>query len=99
MRVIAIRTLREFWQRPGNGNSERPLRAWYREAKAATWHSPADIKRLYASASILGGSRVVFNIAGNKFRLVVKVNYTYGIIYVRFVGTHRQYDQIDADSV
>ena len=72
------------------------LEAWHDEAKKAAWRTPAEIKAKYRSASILKGNRVVFNIKGNDYRLVVKVNYDYGIVYVRFVGTHRQYDAIDA---
>jgi mRNA interferase HigB len=99
MRVIAVRALRKFWQRPGRGDSERPLRAWFREAKYADWKSPADIKRAYANASLLAGNRAVFNIAGNKYRLVVKVNYPYRVVYVRFVGAHGEYDRIDAETI
>lgn len=98
MRVIAIRTLREHWQRQGKGDSERPLRAWYREALHADWSGPADVKRLYRNASFVG-DRVVFNIAGNKYRLVVRINYAYRIIYIRFIGTHREYDRIDVETI
>ena len=99
MRVIAVRTLREFWQRPGRRDAERPLRAWFREAKRAEWRSPADIRKTHASASIVADNRVIFNVAGNKYRLVVKINYPYGVVYVRFIGTHRDYDGIDAETV
>lgn len=99
MRVIAIRALREFWRRSGRGDAERPLRAWFREAKRADWHSPNEIKMVYASASILAGNRIVFNIAGNKYRLVVKINYPYGVVYIRFIGTHKEYDAIDAETI
>lgn len=99
MRIISRKALREFWQRPGRADAEQPLRAWFREASRADWKSPADIKAAYRSASLIGNDRVAFNIAGNKYRLVVRVNYAYRVIYIRFVGTHRQYDRIDAREV
>lgn len=94
MRVIAQRTLREFWL--SHPDAEQPLKAWFREVQAAKWSSPHDIKERYRSASVVGGNRVVFNIAGNRYRLVVRLNFAYGIAYIRFVGTHRDYDRIDA---
>jgi mRNA interferase HigB len=94
MRVIARSTLEAFWtQYP---DSEQALRSWYQEALHAKWSSPSGIKAQYRNASILKGSRVVFNIAGNKYRLLVEVLYRIGVIYVKFVGTHKQYDGIDA---
>jgi mRNA interferase HigB len=97
MRVIAKRTLREFWHK--YPDSEQALKAWYAEAKHATWETPADVKAVYATASILKNSRVVFNICGNKYRLVARINYPYQIVYVRFLGTHKQYDAIDAETI
>ena len=97
MRVIAVRTLRDFWNE--YPDAEQPLRAWYREAKAAVWATPHDVKAMYRSASVVGGNRVVFNIAGNKYRLVVRCNYHYQIAYVRFVGTHAEYDRIDVENI
>jgi mRNA interferase HigB len=76
-----------------------PLRAWFQEVAKADWSSPAEVKAAYRSASIVGNDRVVFNIGGNKYRLVVRVNYAFRIVYVRFIGTHKQYDQIDASEV
>ena len=99
MRIIAKRTLRNFWQQSRYADSEQPLKAWHSEARKAGWESPQDVKDHYRHASILAGNRIVFNIAGNKYRLVVKVNYSFGIIYVCFIGTHRQYDAIDAETV
>lgn len=93
MRVISRKALREFWQR--HGEAEAALRAWFKEAEAATWETPADIKRRYASASFLPGDRVVFNIKGNQHRLVVAVRYDLSIVFIRFVGTHSEYDRID----
>ena len=99
MRVISRRALREFWERPGRRDAEQPLRSWFREATRADWASPAKVKAAFRSASIVGNSGVVFNIAGNKYRLVVRVNYPYRIVYVRFIGTHREYDKIDVEEV
>jgi mRNA interferase HigB len=99
MRIIALNTLREFWEQPNRGDAEQPLKAWLAEARDATWHAPAEIKAQYYSASILKGSRVVFNIAGNKYRLIVKFHYNRGVGHIRFVGTHREYDVIDAETV
>lgn len=76
-----------------------PLKAWFREASKADWDNPAAIKAMYRNASIVGNNRVVFNIAGNKYRLIVKVNYPFRMIFIRFVGTHRQYDAINATEV
>jgi len=97
MRVIAVKTLRTFWvKRP---DAEQPLLAWYDEASKAIWRQPSDIKSHYANASILKNRRVVFNIKGNDYRLIVSVAYKVGVVYVKFVGTHRQYDAIDAETV
>jgi mRNA interferase HigB len=99
MRIIARKTLREFWTRPEFADAQGPLEAWFKEATKADWSSPAEVKAAFASASIVANSRVVFNIAGNKYRLIVKANYPYQILYIRFVGTHAQYDEVDATSV
>lgn len=97
MRVIAVSTLRDFWQR--YPDAEQPLRAWYEEAASATWTQPADIKAQYRSASLLKNRRVVFNIKGNDYRLIVAVAYKLQVVYVKFVGTHREYDAVDAETV
>src|SRR4051812_34759915 len=100
MRVIALRTLRQFWEtRPRVREAEAALLAWHAEAERADWADPAEVKAQYRTASVLKSGRVVFNIAGNKFRLVVRINYPYRVVYVRFVGTHAEYDAIDADTV
>jgi mRNA interferase HigB len=99
MHIIAVKTLREFWENPDYHDAEQPLKAWYREAKHATWKTPADIKAKYGNASIIGNNRVVFNIAGNKYRLVIKFHYNRGVGYVRFIGTHKAYDKIDAEAI
>lgn len=90
MRIIASRTIREFWENAAYGDSEQPLKSWYAIARRADWATPQDIKSQFRNASIIGDSRVVFNIAGNKYRLIVKFNYPYRIGYIRFVGTHRE---------
>jgi len=97
MRIIALRTLRDFWGK--YPQAEVPLRAWYALASRADWRSPADVKTAYRSASFLRNNRVVFNIKGNDFRLVVAVHYNRGLMFVRFVGTHREYDRVDAEEI
>ena len=97
MRVIAVSALRTFWER--HPDAEQPLKAWYEEARNASWTRPADIKERYRSASVLKNRRVVFNIKGNDYRLIVAVAYKTQIFYVKFVGTHKAYDAIDAETV
>ncbi len=97
MRVIAVSALRTFWER--HPDAEQPLKAWYEEARNASWTQPADIKERYRSASVLKNRRVVFNIKGNDYRLIVAVAYKTQILYVKFVGTHKAYDAIDAETV
>ena len=97
MRIIALKTLKDFWSK--EPESEEALKAWYKEAEAASWDGPADIKEQYRSASILKDSRVVFNICGNKFRLIVKINFKFKMVYIRFVGTHKEYDNINAEEI
>jgi mRNA interferase HigB len=96
-RIISRRTFREFWER--SPDAKEALKSWYAEAKAANWQNPAEIKVQYRNANILKNSRVVFNICGNKYRLIVKINFPASIVYIRFVGTHKQYDTIDAETV
>jgi mRNA interferase HigB len=97
VRVISRRILRDFWQ--GHGDAEQPLRAWFAEVSRANWASMADIKRRYPSASMIDAERVVFNVGGNKFRLVVKVWFPGQAVWIKFIGTHRQYDRIDVRKV
>lgn len=101
MRVIALKTLRLFWER--HPDAQQALQAWYRDAKRATWITPADIRNVYRNASFVGNNRgnnrVVFNIRGNQYRLVVAINYAYGIVYIRFIGSHQDYDRIDAATI
>lgn len=97
MRIIAKKTLKDYWAKePG---ARAALQAWHAEAKNAEWSAPADVKASYGTASILKDGRVVFNIGGNKYRLVVWINYEFFTIYVRFVGTHKEYDKIDAQTI
>ena len=97
MRVIKKTTLQKFWNE--FPDSQMALMAWFKEAEKAFWKSPSDIKRQYRSASIIADNRVVFNICGNKYRLVVKINYGYGMVYIRFLGTHKQYDKVNVEEV
>ena len=100
MRVIALRTIKHFIEsKPEYGDSREPALAWYRQVLRADWASPADVKREIGSASILKDGRVVFNIAGNKYRIVAWINYPYRVVYIRFIGTRAQYDRIDAQTV
>ena len=97
MHILSRGTLRKFWAR--YPDARVPLQAWHREVKRATWKTPADVKAMNRSVSILPNNRVVFNIKGNHYRLVVAVQYDYGRVYIRFVGTHQEYDRIDALSI
>ena len=99
MRVIAKSTLVKFWCRSECVDSKGALQSWHDEAIKARWETPQDIKMQYRSASICANNRVVFNIAGNKHRLVVEVQYQAGIVWVKFIGTHAQYDQINVETV
>ena len=97
MKILALRSLREFWtQHP---QAEIPLRSWYAEASKAEWRTPADIKAAHRAASFLPHQRIVFNIKGNDYRLVVAVRYTQQLMFVRFIGTHADYDRIDATTI
>ena len=99
MRIIAVGTLRSFWSRPGCGDAEQPLKAWVHIVRAADWSKPTEVKRMFGSADILRGGRVVFDIGGNKYRLVAAIHYRGKRVYVRFIGTHKDYDKVDAESV
>ena len=97
MKIIAVKALREFWEK--FPDAEQPLKAWIDEVRKALWTQPADIKNNYRNASILKNRRVVFNTKGNAYRLVVSVAYRFGAVYIKFIGTHEQYDVIDAETV
>lgn len=97
MRIISKSPLRDFWAK--HPSAALPLQAWFKETVAASWQSPNDVKAQYRNASLIANSRVVFNIKGNDFRLVVAINYAAGIVYIRFVGTHAEYDKTDAATI
>ena len=97
MRIISRSALREFWAK--HSDAEGPLQAWYANVKRANWKTPSDVKAIYRNASFIENNRVVFNIKGNSYRLVAAINYQYGIVYVRFVGTHQAYNRINAATV
>jgi mRNA interferase HigB len=97
MRIIAKKTLRDFWEI--HTDCEEQLKTWYHETERANWQTPKDIKIDYASASFLKNNRVTFNIKGNHYRLIVRINYDYGVLWIRFIGTHAEYDRIDANNI
>ncbi|MBS0586772.1 MAG: type II toxin-antitoxin system HigB family toxin [Proteobacteria bacterium] len=100
MRIIALSTLKAFWKDDSSyADAIQPTLAWYRHTLKANWATPVEVKADFKNASILKDARVVFNIAGNKYRLVVWINYAYSIVYIRFIGTHAQYDQIDTQTI
>ena len=97
MRILTKKRLRDYWE--AHAQAEQPLKRWHDYAQNAKWYSPADVKRDYATADILPDNRVVFNINGNNYRLVVKIEYRFQDVYVRFIGTHSEYDRIDATTI
>ena len=96
MRVIAIKTLKSFWEHKDYRDAEQPIKTWYAIFSKTDYTTPENIKSQFRNASFLADNRVVFNIHGNKYRLIVKINYPYQIAYIRFIGTHKQYDKINA---
>jgi len=99
LRIISRKAIKVFWESRAHSDSEQPLKSWFAVAKAADWSCPQDGKDQFSNASVIGSNRVVFNIAGNKYRLIVKFNYPYRIGYIRFIGTHAQYDAVDAENI
>jgi len=100
MRIIALSTIKKFMESDSRyADAVEPLLAWYRHALSADWSSPSEVKQDFRNASILKDGRVIFNIAGNKYRLVVWINYAYRVVYIRFIGSHAQYDKIDAQKI
>ena len=97
MRIIAISTLREYWE--ANPETRTHLETWVAEVTAAQWRNPAEIKATFRNASILPGRRVVFNIKGNDHRMIVAVAYLYQSVYIKFIGTHKEYDAINVSTV
>ena len=99
MQIVALRNLEFYWKQPNRGNSEGALKAWVAEAKLAKWTSPQDVKNHYANASVITNNRIVFNIKGNDYRLIVAIAYRMQYVYVKFIGTHSEYDKVDAATV
>lgn len=99
MKIIAVSNLQNYWLQPNRRDSEGALKAWFAEARLAKWTCPQDVKNQYANASIIGNNRVVFNIKGNDYRLIVGIAYKIEVVYVKFIGTHAEYDKVDAATV
>ncbi len=97
MRIIKTSVLKDFYIK--HQKSENPLKSWIQETKKNNWRDPSDVKSFYRSADILKNNRIVFNIGGNKYRLIVKVNYKCGVVYIRFIGSHEQYNKVNAEEV
>lgn len=97
MRVIAKKVLREFWAK--HPDCEQQLKSWYREAEKSEWKNTHEIKKEYPSASIVGKNRVIFNIKGNNYRLIVKINFHYQMMWIRYIGTHKEYNKVDANKI
>ena len=99
MRIISKRTLKEFYEQSSYLDSKSALESWHHEVLRVVWNNPNEIKTQYKSASIVGDNKVVFNISGNKYRLIVKINYMAGIVFIKFIGTHKQYDKIKVEEL
>ncbi len=99
MRVIAFKTLKLFFEKPEHNDSEVSLRAWYHYVKAAEWESPQELKQQFRHASIIGDGRVVFNIKGNAYRLITAIDFEFQVVYIRFIGTHKEYEKINPKTV
>ena len=97
MRIISRKILKEFWEQ--HPDSQQQLQAWYEDVKKSTWKTSIDIKNVYRNVSFVANNRLVFNIKGNKYRLVVAIQYNYGIVYIRFIGTHQEYDKINPATI
>jgi mRNA interferase HigB len=97
MRIISRKMLREFWDQ--NPEARQSLQAWCEDAQRAQWRTPVEIKNVYRNASFSANNRIIFNIKGNHYRLIVAVQYAHGIVYIRFIGTHKDYDHIDAATI
>lgn len=97
MRIVSRRILREFWEK--HPDAALPLQTWFHDVERANWSEPADIKTVYRNASFIANNRIVFNIKGNHYRLVVVVVYQHGMVYIRFVGTHEEYNRIDITTI
>lgn len=97
MRITSKKKLRECWGK--HRNAEQPLKAWYFEVKHANWKTPTEVKQGFLSADFLTGNRVIFNIKGNRYRIIAVIHYNIGRVYIRFAGTHAEYDKINAEKV
>lgn len=97
MRVIAKKILREFWEK--HNDCEQSLKSWYQEVSKAEWGNPNEIKSEYPSASIIGNDRIVFNIKRNSYRLIVRINFDYHMVWIRFIGTHAEYDRVNTKTI
>ena len=99
MRIVSKKTLKDFYDKPNYSDSRSVLEAWHKEVLKLDWNNPNEIKEMYRSASIIGDEKVVFNIAGNKYRLIVKINYHAKIVFIKFIGTHKQYDKVSMEDL
>ncbi len=99
MRIIAFKKLKVFFEKPKYADSEVSLRAWYHYAKAAEWKNLQELKNQFKHASIIGEGRVVFNIKGNTYRLITAIDFEFQVIYIRFIGTHKEYEKVDAKTI
>lgn len=97
MRIIALKTIKEFWNK--HPETEQQLRAWYDEVKKADWRKPNDLLREFPNVRVIKNDRAIFNVKGNKYRLVIAVKYDFKIVYIRFIGTHKEYDKINAEEI
>ena len=99
MQIVALRSIQSYWAQPNRRDSEGALKAWVTEVKLAKWNTPQDVKNRYGNASIIANNRVVFNLKGNDYRLIVAIAYRTKYVYVKFIGTHAEYDKVDAATV
>lgn len=99
MRIISKKTLKDFYQQSKYADSKSPLEAWHKEVLKLDWNNPNEVKEMYRSASMIGDEKVVFNIAGNKYRLIVTINYYAKIVFIKFIGTHKQYDKVNMEDL
>jgi mRNA interferase HigB len=99
MRIISKKTLKDFYEQSKYSDSKSSLEAWHNEVLKLDWKNPNEVKEMYRNASIIGNEKVVFNIAGNKYRLIVKINYYAKIIFIKFIGTHKQYDKVNMENL
>jgi mRNA interferase HigB len=99
MRIISKKTLKDFYEQSRYSDSKNALESWHKEVLKLNWKNPNEVKKMYRSASIIGNEKIVFNIAGNKYRLIVTVNYYAKIVFIKFIGTHKQYDKVNMEDL